>query len=90
MRKGKSCGCLIASNVIALEVARRKHVLNLEKLRKRIGASTSKIQASMLRKEEKEVLGRLNEVSRHKRHMKGRFSAYVRVSGYVPPKKNAR
>ena len=81
----QACGCLIASNVIALEVQRRKHKLQLDNLRKKITAG-SKSEKSKLKVKERDIRKALGEIYKHKKHMKHRFSNYAKKSGYAPPK----
>lgn len=86
MKKGKSCGCLIASNVISLEIERRKKKLELKRLKNSVKKAKEKEKILKLKKEEKEAADSLRSVRKHKESMKQRFEDYVKKSGYVPPK----
>ena len=91
VKKGKSCGCLIASNVIALEIQRRKKNIELKKLSGYITRSKNKRSISNLKRKHKDLVDSIRETQKHKKNMKKRFEHYLKNSGYVPPKfKNRR
>ena len=85
IRQGKSCGCLIASNVIELEVKKRKLAEELQNLRAKISRAHDKPRKS-LKSQEKELLSSISATAAKKKAMKKRFEHYVKKSGYVPPK----
>ena len=86
IRKGKSCGCLIASNVIALEIEKRKKNLMLKNLKERIAHAKNKKIISNLKRKRKEMINSIRQVHKRKTGMRGRFEEYVKKSGYRPPK----
>ena len=86
IKKGKSCGCIVASNVIALEIQRRKKKLELKNLSKKLTKTKNKKAVLNLKRKHQELLNSIREVHKHKKTMKKRFEDYVKNSGYVPPK----
>ena len=86
IKKAKSCGCLIASNVIAFEIEKRKKLAALENITNRIKKSKNKKTISKLKSEGKILLESVKKSREQKNIMKKRFSEYVKNSGYVPPK----
>lgn len=74
-KSGKSCGCVIASNIISLEI-----------LRKKLAKAKRNSKTSILGKKHRELAKSLKDVHKHKKYMKKKFEDYVRESGYVPPK----
>ena len=86
IKKAKSCGCLIASNVIDLEIQRRKKEIELKRLKEKLSKTENKGAILKMEKKHKELVNSIKEVSNHKKNMKKRFEHYVKNSGYVPPK----
>lgn len=87
MKKGKSCGCLIATNVVHLEIEKRRKKMEIERLRNSIKKIKDRNKILKLRKKEKELLAGLKTAHKYKTAMKQKFSDYVKKSGYVPPKR---
>ena len=85
IRTGKSCGCLIASNVIALEIQKKKKELKIKELKEKLVKTRSKKKIPNLKRKHKELTNSLKEVYKHKKDMKRKFDDYVKNSGYVPP-----
>ncbi len=83
MKKEQACGCLIASAVISTEVAKRKTVLELQKLQKKMAAVSDRKKISLLKGRKRELLQSLHQLHRHNTLMKNRFADYVRQSGYL-------
>lgn len=91
IRKGKSCGCLIASNVISLEIQRRKNETRLGRLSRSLTKSKNSKAALNIKGKRLELLDSIKSVNESKKIMKKKFEDYVRKSGYAPPNsKNKR
>ncbi len=81
----KSCGCLISTSVISLEIQRRKNALRLEDINKRLKKIKDKNKIKKLKEERAVILKLIKESHAGKKQMKERFDRYVKESGYVPP-----
>ena len=87
MPKNKSCGCLVGTAVINLEIERRKNLLRLEEINKKLKKPYSDAKkTARLREEKSGLLKALKNAHSNKQEMKSRFDDYVKKSGYVPPK----
>ena len=84
--RNKSCGCLIGTSVINLEIGRKKNTLRLEEINKKLKKLKDKNKIKKLKEEKSGVLNLIKEAHMGKKHMKARFDEYIKESGYVPPK----
>ena len=84
--RNKSCGCLIGTSVISLEIQRRKNKLMLEEINKKLKKLKDKNKIKKLKEEKAGILKLVKEAHAGKKQMKERFDKYVKESGYVPPK----
>lgn len=69
----KSCGCLIASNVISLEIARRKKTQKLLALQNKLKKTKSKKKRNLLSQKKQHVSAQLALAVLSKKSMKKRF-----------------
>ena len=89
--RNKSCGCLIGTSIINLEIQRRKNELILESINKKLKKLKDKNKIKKLKVERAGILSLIKESNAGKNKMKARFERHIKESGYVPPKfKNKR
>ena len=86
MRQTKSCGCLIGTEVIKSEKAKRKNELRIKEIKEKLKNIKDAKKIAKLKAEKKELMTALKGIINHKKSMKKRFADYVKNSGYVPPK----
>jgi hypothetical protein len=77
MRKTKSCGCVIATNLIEAEKARRKHTIEHLDLKAKAAKATSTAQREALAKQAAEKRSQASRAAKRKRAMHARFAQYI-------------
>ena len=86
MKNSKSCGCLIGTEVIESEKARRKNEFRIREITTKLKNIKDTKKIAKLKAEKKDLLVSLKGAINKKKSMKRKFADYVRNSGYVPPK----
>ena len=84
--RNKSCGCLVGTSIINLEIQRRKNTLILEGINKKLKKLKDKNKIKKLKEEKAGILKLIKESHAGKNQMKAKFDRYIKESGYVPPK----
>ena len=90
MRRTKSCGCLIASNIIKSEIAKKKIAMKIDGIKHKLKNIRDKKSIKKLISEKNHLSSLITKHSSYNLKMRVLFKNYVKKSGYKPPKAKKR